>query len=82
MAPTTAPENPQQRSLDLGCGCGAPSLNLFRVGGSQCIEGVDISPEMVAEAEKWRQELGAPVMDGGFLPADFMLLIGKRRTEG
>ncbi len=51
---------PAQKSLDLGCASGFRSLDLFRVGGSSCIEGIDVGDDMIATAEKLRQELGAP----------------------
>jgi SAM-dependent methyltransferase len=60
-------DGPARRSLDLGCACGFRSLGLFKVGGAQHIEGIDISDDMIAEAEKLRQGLGAP---GRFWKAD------------
>jgi SAM-dependent methyltransferase len=51
---------PAAKSLDLGCASGFRSLDLFKVGGSDHIEGIDIGTDMVAQAEKLRRELGAP----------------------
>ncbi len=51
---------PAAKSLDLGCASGFRSLDLFKVGGSNHIEGIDIGTDMIAQAEKLRRELGAP----------------------
>jgi SAM-dependent methyltransferase len=52
--------DPAEKSLDLGCGAGAKSLDIFQAGATKYIEGVDISAGRVAEGEKRRQTLGAP----------------------
>lgn len=43
---------PAERSLDLGCGVADRSLELFRAGASRYIEGIDISEERLAEAQR------------------------------
>jgi SAM-dependent methyltransferase len=58
---------PAKKSLDLGCGAGARSLDLWSAGSSQFIEGMDVSEERVAEGERLRQELDAA---GKFSVAD------------
>lgn len=51
---------PAERSLDLGCGSGSRSFAVFRAGGSAWVEGADVSPERIAEAERHRQAAGIP----------------------
>jgi ubiquinone/menaquinone biosynthesis C-methylase UbiE len=58
---------PATRSMDLGCGSGSLSMRLLATGATQCVEGVDASPERIAEAEKRREAAGAP---GRFIVAD------------
>lgn len=58
---------PARRSLDLGCASGYRSLELYKFGATEWIEGIDISEAMIAAAEKQRQALGAP---GRFWPGD------------
>lgn len=58
---------PAERSLDLGCGAGARSLAVWQAGGSRYLEGVDLSEERIAEAERKRQLLGA---EGAFRAED------------
>ena len=56
----------QQRSLingavlDVGCGTGIVGVNL-REGGIEVVDGIDISPQMLAEAGKKKTKIGAPV---------------------
>jgi SAM-dependent methyltransferase len=45
---------PARLSMELGCGSGTLSLELHRFGASEEIEGVDASPERIAEAERRR----------------------------
>lgn len=49
-----------RRSLELGCGSNARSLEYFRTGIVESIEGIDISAKLISEAERLRQEIGAP----------------------
>ena len=58
---------PAERSMELGCGSGSLSTQLYAMGSTREVEGVDISPERVAQAEIRRNELGAP---GGFRVED------------
>jgi GT2 family glycosyltransferase/SAM-dependent methyltransferase len=51
---------PVSASMELGCGTGTRSLALWSDGISCHIEGLDISAERVAEAEKSRLAVGAP----------------------
>lgn len=51
---------PAQCSLDLGCASGFRSLGIYDAGGSLCIEGVDISRDAIADAERQRQDRGIP----------------------
>lgn len=51
---------PAERSLDLGCGVADRSLELYRAGASRCIEGIDISEERLAEAERRIREENIP----------------------
>ncbi len=50
--------HPAERSLDLGCGAGEKSLAVYRAGSTRYVEGIDVSEERIAEAERKRQELG------------------------
>jgi ubiquinone/menaquinone biosynthesis C-methylase UbiE len=60
-------DGPAERSLELGCGSGSLSLDLFRLGSTREIEGMDASAERVQEAERLRVAAGAP---GGFRVED------------
>ncbi len=51
---------PAERSLELGCGAGALSLQLYSVGSTREIEGLDASAERVQEGEARRADKGAP----------------------
>ena len=59
--------HPAARSLDLGCGAGDRSLTVFQAGSSSFIEGIDVSEDRIAEAERRRQAIGAP---GKFIVGD------------
>jgi SAM-dependent methyltransferase len=50
---------PAERSLELGCGSAALSLDLFRLGSSREIEGMDASAERVEVAEERRRAADA-----------------------
>src|SRR5687767_6141543 len=50
---------PAQRSLELGCGSGMKSLAVMRAGSTLEVEGIDISQDRIAEAERMRAEAGA-----------------------
>src|SRR5262245_23504334 len=54
-------------SLDLGCGSGSRSLDLWHARSSQRIEGMDASTERIREAEDQRKAIGA---DGRFQVVD------------
>ncbi|MEO8215667.1 MAG: class I SAM-dependent methyltransferase [Acidobacteriota bacterium] len=54
-------------SLDLGCGSGGCSRSLYSSGATSRVEGIDISPERIEYAERWRTENGVP---GQFRVAD------------
>jgi SAM-dependent methyltransferase len=58
---------PAERSLELGCGSGSLSLQLFSLGATREIEGMDASADRVREAESARSQAGAP---GGFRVED------------
>jgi ubiquinone/menaquinone biosynthesis C-methylase UbiE len=58
---------PAQRSLELGCGSGTQSVDLFQLGVSRAIEGLDASEDRIREAEDLRRSLKAP---GQFRAAD------------
>lgn len=58
---------PAEKSLELGCGSGSQSIDLFQRGATRSIEGVDASEDRVREGEAVRTSLGAP---GGFHVAD------------
>lgn len=66
-----------ERSLELGCGSGSRSLGLWSAGVTRCVEGVDVSAERVAEAEKRRSALGIP---GGFRVEDMNAVTLKTNT--
>jgi SAM-dependent methyltransferase len=51
---------PAARSMELGCGSGSLSLQLYSLGSTRHIEGFDASPERIAEAEKRRRQAKAP----------------------
>jgi SAM-dependent methyltransferase len=51
---------PAERSLELGCGSASLSLELFSLGATREVEGVDASPERVAEGEARRSAVRAP----------------------
>lgn len=51
---------PAGRSLDLGCGSGGRSRAVFEDGASMFVEGVDVSGDRIAEAERMRRELAIP----------------------
>lgn len=55
------------RSLELGCGAGKKSLELYHFGSTRLVEGIDLSPERIAEAERRRT---AASVNGGFRVAD------------
>jgi SAM-dependent methyltransferase len=54
---------PAIRSMELGCGSASVSKQLFQVGSTREIEGLDASPERIREAENQRVAVQAP---GGF----------------
>ena len=58
---------PAQRSLDLGCGSGSRSFEVYRQGSSLYVEGSDVSEDRIALAEKIRMESG---IAGRFMVAD------------
>lgn len=74
-----------QKVLDLGCGTGERSAQLLKCGAS--VEGIDISPVYIEQAEELAAELGVPpsrycfqVMDAHRLQFDdntFDLVIGE-----
>jgi SAM-dependent methyltransferase len=51
---------PARRSLDLGCGAGERSFELFGSGATASIDGLDLSPGRVEEGERRRKAVGAP----------------------
>jgi SAM-dependent methyltransferase len=51
---------PAMRSLDLGCGAGGRSMAVHAAGGTEFIEGMDVSEERIAEGERRRESLGIP----------------------
>ena len=58
---------PARRSLDLGCGSGNKSLAVFNAGSTRETDGIDISEDRIAEAERMRIAHGIP---GKFRVAD------------
>jgi ubiquinone/menaquinone biosynthesis C-methylase UbiE len=53
-----------ERVVDIGCGCGAPTLEFARaVGPSGCVVGLDISGPMLAEGEKRAKGAGIANID-------------------
>ena len=45
------------RALDVGCGCGHPTLSLaHRIGPAGSVTGIDVSAPMLALAEHWRRQ--------------------------
>ena len=53
-----------ERVADIGCGCGAPTLELARaVGPSGRVAGVDISGPMLAEGERRASAVGIANID-------------------
>ena len=58
---------PARRSLDLGCGSGNKSLAVFNAGSTRETDGIDISEDRIAEAERMRIAHGIP---GNFRVAD------------
>ena len=58
---------PADRSMELGCGSASLSEELFKLGATRAIEGVDASPERIQRAEDRRIAAGAP---GGFAVRD------------
>jgi len=58
---------PAERSMELGCGSGLLSQQLFMLGTTREVEGVDLSAERVAQAEARRAEVAAP---GRFFVSD------------
>lgn len=51
---------PAARSLDLGCGSGHKSLEVYRAGSSLELHGIDLSEDRIAEAERMRSAQGIP----------------------
>ncbi len=47
-----AAEEPGERVLDLGCGCGVVALCLLALGGARSVVGLDIQPAMVDRARR------------------------------
>lgn len=47
-------------SLDLGCGSGSRSFAVFHAGSTTRVEGADLSPDRIGEAERMRQASGMP----------------------
>lgn len=58
---------PAAASLDLGCGSGGCSRSLYSSGATARVEGIDISPERIEQAELWRTTEG---VTGEFRVAD------------
>jgi ubiquinone/menaquinone biosynthesis C-methylase UbiE len=53
-----------ERVVDIGCGCGAPTLEFARaVGPFGCVTGLDISGPMLAEAERRASAAGIVNVD-------------------
>jgi ubiquinone/menaquinone biosynthesis C-methylase UbiE len=51
---------PAKRSMELGCGSGTLSNQLYQMGSTDRVEGMDASAERIQEAEVRRREIGAP----------------------
>jgi SAM-dependent methyltransferase len=51
---------PAERSMELGCGSASLSLELFSLGATREVEGVDASPERIQEAENRRAASRVP----------------------
>jgi SAM-dependent methyltransferase len=51
---------PAAKSYELGCGSAGRSMLLFENGWSRHIDGLDVSPDRVAEGERRRASAGAP----------------------
>lgn len=58
---------PADRALDLGCGSGGTSFRLHAAGAVRRVEGFDISPQRVEEAERRRMSAG---IEGSFAVGD------------
>jgi SAM-dependent methyltransferase len=58
---------PAARSMELGCGSAGRSLLLFDRGSTAHVDGIDVSPDRVAEGERLRVQRGAP---GSFVVDD------------
>ena len=58
---------PAAASLDLGCGSGGCSRSLYSSGATSRVDGIDISPERIEQAELWRTTEGVA---GEFRVAD------------
>jgi SAM-dependent methyltransferase len=58
---------PAEASFDLGCGAAGTSMALYDEGAARVLEGIDVSPDRVAEAERQRLARGAT---GGFRVGD------------
>ena len=52
--------HPAERSLDLGCGAGGKSILVYQQGGTRSVEGMDVSEDRIAEAERIRESLKIP----------------------
>jgi len=55
------------KSMELGCGSAGRSIQIFDRGLSKCVEGLDASPDRIAEGERERVKRSAP---GRFVVAD------------
>ena len=68
---------PARRSLELGCGSGRNSAKVFQAGSTLVADGIDISEDRVADAERLRAEIGMP---GRFAVADVNACRLERRA--